>query len=89
MRHQADCCCLVTSVVLLTAALVTNASAEIPEMISYQGRVTDDIGVPVADGTYDMRFRIYDGETGGTLEWDSGTQSKDVHVRTSGNRLAP
>jgi hypothetical protein len=58
-------------------------------MISYQGRVTDDIGVPVADGTYDMRFRIYDGETGGTLEWDSGTQSKDVHVRTSGNRLAP
>jgi hypothetical protein len=32
----------------------------------------------VADGTYNMRFRIYDGETGGDLEWDSGTRSVQV-----------
>jgi hypothetical protein len=63
------------AVVLAVAGAVF---ADIPHMISYQGRVTDDAGVPVADGTYDMRFRIYDAETGGTLEWDSGTRSVDV-----------
>jgi hypothetical protein len=49
--------------------------AEIPEIISYQGRVTDSGGTPVADGNYTMRFRIYDAATGGNLEWDSGNRS--------------
>jgi len=57
------------------AFLVSNASAEIPRVISYQGRISDEEGNPVADGTYNMRFRIYDAETGGNLEWDSGVQS--------------
>jgi hypothetical protein len=60
---------------LLVVAMAMPADAEIPQLISYQGRVTDDTGVPVADGTYDMRFRIYDDETAGNLEWDSGTRS--------------
>jgi hypothetical protein len=60
---------------LIAVATTVPARAEIPQLISYQGRVTDGSGVPVADGTYDMRFRIYDAETGGTMEWDSGTRS--------------
>jgi hypothetical protein len=56
-------------------AFFASALAEIPRMISYQGRVTDSGGTPVPDGTYTMRFRIYDAETGGTLEWDSGNRS--------------
>ncbi len=67
---------LITCAAILLVA--GTASGEIPECISYQGRVTDNSGVPVADGTYDMRFRIYDAETGGNLEWDSATQSVQV-----------
>jgi hypothetical protein len=66
--------------IAVVAVLVVTgtAFADIPKMISYQGRVTDDTGGPVADGTYNMRFRIYDAETGGTMEWDSGTHSEQV-----------
>ena len=61
--------------VLGLAFLVSNAGAEIPRVISYQGRISDEEGNPVADGTYNMRFRIYDAATEGDLEWDSGVQS--------------
>ena len=61
--------------VLGLAFLVSIAGAEIPRVISYQGRISDGEGNPVADGTYNMRFRLFDAETGGNLEWDSGLQS--------------
>jgi len=35
------------------------AFAEVPNMISYQGRLTDDAGSPVADGDYTIVFNIY------------------------------
>ena len=37
--------------------------AEIPQLITYQGRLVDSLGTPVADGKYDMSFALYDGET--------------------------
>jgi len=55
--------------------LASIAGAEIPRVISYQGRISDGEGNPVTDGTYNMRFRLFDAETGGNLEWDSGVQS--------------
>jgi len=61
--------------VLGLVILASIASAEIPRVISYQGRISDGEGNPVTDGTYTMRFRIYDAATGGNLEWDSGVQS--------------
>jgi hypothetical protein len=54
------------------------SSADIPQVISYQGKVTDTGGTPVADGSYTMRFHIYDALSGGTLEWDSGNRSIQV-----------
>ena len=65
-----------STIAVLAAVLVsTVALAEIPQVIGYQGRVTDNSGVPVSDGTYTMRFRIYTALTGGTLLWDSNSQS--------------
>jgi hypothetical protein len=69
---------VVLIVLAVVLVVVSAALAEIPQMISYQGRVTDAAGAPVADGTYDMRFRIYDAATGGDMEWDSGTRSVQV-----------
>jgi hypothetical protein len=55
---------------------VTIAST-VSSKISYQGWLTDPAGNPL-DGTYTMRFRLYDAETGGTMLWDSGDQSVSV-----------
>jgi hypothetical protein len=65
---------LACGIVLLAAW----ASADIPKTIAYQGRVTDDSGVPVPDTSYTMRLGVYDAATGGTLLWDSGDLSIDV-----------
>jgi Chaperone of endosialidase len=45
------------------------AYAEIPNLITYQGRLTDNAGVPVADGGHDLTFTIYDDSTSGTVLW--------------------
>ncbi len=59
----------------IAAIAAGTALAEIPRVMGYQGRVTDNGGNPVADGSYNMRFRIYTAQSGGTLLWDSGTHS--------------
>ena len=55
----------------------SSVSAETPQIISFQGKVTES-GSPVADGTYNMRFRIYNVPTGGSELWNSGVQSVPV-----------
>jgi len=50
-------------------SVVSNAYADIPHLISYQGRLTDTEGAPVADGTYSVTFRIYASEAGGSALW--------------------
>jgi hypothetical protein len=61
--------------VVVGLVLAGGVLADIPQMVGYQGMVTDNSGNPVADGTYTMRFRIYTAVTGGTLLWDSNNQS--------------
>ena len=40
----------------------------IPQLINYQGRLTDNAGNP-QNGNFNMTFRIYDDSTGGILYW--------------------
>jgi hypothetical protein len=65
---------ILVGILLVLLTISRGAWAEIPHVISYQGKVTDAGGEPVADSTYTMHFRIYDAETGGNLEWSSGNQ---------------
>ena len=60
---------ILCAVLVLTAGLT---GAEVPQVINYQGKVTDTSGNPVSDGSYTMRFRIYNVSSGGTALWDSG-----------------
>ncbi len=54
-------------------------TAGIPRLIEYQGRLTDDSGVPVADGDDFIRFNIYDGPgAGATQLWTSNIQQLTV-----------
>ena len=39
--------------------------------INYQGRLTDPDGAPL-DGTFPMRFQVYDDPAAGVIKWDSG-----------------
>jgi hypothetical protein len=63
---------------LLVIGMFVITAAEIPQIINYQGKVTDVSGNPVADGSYTMRFRIYDQFVGGIPLWDSGNQTVSV-----------
>ncbi len=45
-----------------------------PQMLSYQGRLTDTLGVPVPDTTYSVRFRLYDVLSGGSPLWSETQQ---------------
>jgi len=47
--------------VVLVLGLATNAWAQIPRTLSYQGVLTDSVGTPKPDGTYTFTFRLYDG----------------------------
>ena len=67
------------SLFLFICFATQSAYAEIPRMISYQGRVMDG-GSPVSDGTYTMQFRLFNSSSGGTQRWESG----DVDVDVSG-----
>ena len=55
---------------LLFAVLFSTSSSYsgVPQMINYQGKVTDDQGNPL-NGNYDMIFSIYDALTGGNQLW--------------------
>lgn len=66
-------CTAVLAVALVGAALAepTPPDAAVANKINYQGRLTNPSGLPL-DGTYPMRFQVYDDAAVGTLLWDSG-----------------
>lgn len=50
-------------------------SAAAPPQITYQGRLTDAGGSPVADGAHTVSFSIYDAPVAGIAYWASGPVS--------------
>ncbi len=64
-----------------------HALTTIPYKLNFQGRLTDASGNPMAAGTYNMKFRIYDASSGGTLKWSeqrANSASTGVTVTTGG-----
>jgi len=47
----------------------SNVQADIPHLISHQGRLTNTAGAPVPNGTYSVTFRLYTAEAGGSPLW--------------------
>lgn len=67
------CIALITTLFLTVA---TNAAPGVNQTISFQGRLLDAQGNPVADGYYNIQFKIYQDGSGtaagnpdGTLKW--------------------
>ena len=49
--------------------------AAVPQLINYQGSLTDPSGQPVPDGNYQIKFKIYGSLTGTDSLWYNGFQS--------------
>ncbi len=60
-------------IIIIILLSFLSSYAQVPQLVNYQGMLTDDAGVPVT-GTYSIEFRIYNTETGGTAIWNE-TQS--------------
>jgi hypothetical protein len=58
--------------ILFALSLLSAIQADVPQLINYQGRLTDGSGVPVADGTYEVIFTIYDAAVAGNSRWTEG-----------------
>ena len=60
----------------LLAVSISPARADVPELLSYQGVLTDGSGVVLPDGPYNVLFSLYTVEAGGTPMW------QEAHVLT-------
>ena len=54
-------------------------SITVPQMLSYQGKLTDTLGVPVPDGNYALTFRLYTAASGGSAFW---TEPQTIMVKS-------
>lgn len=62
----------------LTVAVAQAQNVTVPQLVNYQGRLTDINGDPLSTANYTMEFNIYPVKTGGTALWgplifDNGT----------------
>ncbi|MEO5950615.1 MAG: hypothetical protein ABIQ04_04160 [Candidatus Saccharimonadales bacterium] len=76
LRFVAVMLMIVALITTLLFASVTHAAPGISKTISFQGRLMTAAGAVVADGHYNMQFKIYQdgtgataGNPGGTLKW--------------------
>ena len=53
-----------------TANLKSPDAITIPQMLSYQGKLTDTSGVPVPNNNYNVTFKLYTVPTGGSAFWN-------------------
>lgn len=54
----------------LSVCGIAALAADVPQLINFQGRLTDAVGQTVPDNSYTVTFRLYDNLTGGTLQWE-------------------
>lgn len=69
---------LAIALFLPLATFTSGECQSAPNWMSYQGKLSSGSGVPIADGTVAVTFRLYSQPTGGVALW---TESKSVQVR--------
>ncbi len=67
---------------VLFCALAFSVNAQVPRKMSYQGLLTAPSGAPVPDGTYSLKFDIYNAPIGGLLRHTETQTSVSVQRGT-------
>lgn len=78
---------LCAGLVLFVHGTPSSALQSIPYKLNFQGRINDVSGNPMAPGTYNMKFRLYDAASAGTLLWSeqrANSATTGVTVTTGG-----
>lgn len=60
---------LLTAVLAILIAAKISPQSKIPQLINFQGFLTDSTGAPLADSTYNVIFRIHSDPTGPLALW--------------------
>lgn len=75
---------MMSGAILLVAGLVQ--AGTVPELVNYQGRLTDESGTPLATADYALRFEVWSDPVAGTRVWgplcfdlDTGGTPTDGH----------
>lgn len=61
--------CLFAGLFALVIDHTAEAATTLPTKMNFQGRVSNSAGNILANGTYNMKFRIWSAASGGTQEW--------------------
>lgn len=72
----------VSSFMILTHQ--ANAAQTVPYKVNYQGRLTNAAGSPMADGQYNMTFRLYSVLSGGAATWTETRETTNRVTITNG-----
>jgi hypothetical protein len=80
---------LLTVICGMAMTLGSFAYADFPLYVNYQGRLTDDLGDPVADGDYEIAFQIYNAPVDGDELWNGGTATITVTNGLFSHKLGP
>jgi hypothetical protein len=74
---------LISISVFILFASPSLLTADVPKLFSYSGRLMNKNGTIIADGIYDMRFKLFDGPAGPELwsEEHLNTFSQGIQVR--------
>ena len=65
-----------TFYLLVAVFTVSSATAAVPHLVNYQGRLTDSLDAPL-DGSYNITFSLYTAASGGSPIW---TEAQQVSV---------
>ena len=65
------------AICVLSFSIIGNVNPQVPNKISYQGLLTNSDGSVIPDGSYNLTFKIYNVESGGTELW---TETQNVTV---------
>lgn len=70
---------------LLSSCLfILPAGSAVPELMSFQGYLTNTDGNPVPDNDYSMTFYLFDADTGGSQLWNPDAGETQVVTVTDG-----
>ena len=61
--------CLFAGLFAFTLDTPADAATTLPTKMNFQGRITNASGTILANGTYNMRFRIWNAASGGATQW--------------------